>query len=739
MTFIHGYVLGGLALIGLPVLIHLIMRQKPKILQFPAFRFLRQRHRINQRKIRLRHLLLLALRMALIAALCLALARPRIVSGNLPFGGERPVAAVLVFDTSPSMEYAAGGKTRLEEAKQRARELLAEMAPDSQVAVFDTGDELGSDDPGEAWVASALLDSRIESLAIRPANAPLNRQINRAYRLLQKVGDQEDAPPRFLYVFSDRTRGCWDANEAKKTPPHEGVNTVFVDVGVDDPQDLAIDEVKVVPPVAAPGSRVQIQVRVRSFGDKHDNKISLRIEPEADPARPPDEEHVALAKGEGRVYVFERDLPAKSTGTAEVPHQVTVKLGGSDALPGNNVRYATFLVRDKRKVLTLVQQEREARFWRAALNTVSPFQCDVRKADAELTARDLAPYKVVCLFEVAKPSADLWKTLREFVRTGGGLVIVPGGDEIDREAYNGLGVEEGLMPATFESLVPTPANKPIGWTSFSGPHPLMAQFQSWSRTAGVNFEHPDVKPLANRYWRVKPVENATEIATYADERNPPDPVLVERLVGEGEGKVVLFTTALDDRLVDRNRPWHNYFTSWFGPVLINEVCRYLAGDVAVPENNFFCGQPVAVLLPTPPPASPFILLGPGLTQAETNVSTEEGQTRLAVPQAVAPGNFTVQSKGQTVAGFSLNVRPEESDLERVPVEDVEAALGKDSVLPVGRTASLRDALQGHWAPPLELLPTLMILVLLGLAVESLLANKFYRRTAPAPEPVRNPS
>ena len=59
MTFIHGYLLGGLLLAGVPVLLHLIMRQKPKQLRFPAFRFLRQRHVINRRKIRLQHLLLL--------------------------------------------------------------------------------------------------------------------------------------------------------------------------------------------------------------------------------------------------------------------------------------------------------------------------------------------------------------------------------------------------------------------------------------------------------------------------------------------------------------------------------------------------------------------------------------------------------------------------------------------------------------------------------------------------------
>src|ERR1700730_16263665 len=115
-----GWVLGGLALLGLPVLLHLIMRQKPRQLPFPAFRFLRQRHLINRRKMRLQHLLLLLLRVGLIAALCLGLARPRGSRERVTFGTERPVAAALVFDTSPSMEYAVGGQTRLDEARRQA-------------------------------------------------------------------------------------------------------------------------------------------------------------------------------------------------------------------------------------------------------------------------------------------------------------------------------------------------------------------------------------------------------------------------------------------------------------------------------------------------------------------------------------------------------------------------------------------------------------------------------------------
>jgi hypothetical protein len=77
-------------------------------------------------------------------------------------------------------------------------------------------------------------------------------------------------------------------------------------------------------------------------------------------------------------------------------------------------------------------------------------------------------------------------------------------------------------------------------------------------------------------------------------------------------------------------------------------------------------------------------------------------------------------------------------LTRLPVEQIETLLGAGAVLPVGRETSLRDALQGHWNQPVELFPWLMILVLLALAVENLLSNKFYRRQTEETEGTEKP-
>src|SRR5215831_22545 len=113
----HPVLIAGIALVGLPVLLHLIMKQEPKRVLFPAFRFLKQKRNLNQRKMRLRHFLLLALRMLLIALFAAMLFQPTVYSeGNRFFSGEQPVAFSILIDTTPSMGYLAIVRTRLEDA-----------------------------------------------------------------------------------------------------------------------------------------------------------------------------------------------------------------------------------------------------------------------------------------------------------------------------------------------------------------------------------------------------------------------------------------------------------------------------------------------------------------------------------------------------------------------------------------------------------------------------------------------
>ena len=68
LSFLNIMLLSGMAVIAIPVLLHLLMRRKPVPHQFPAIRFLQARSQIKKRRLKLQHLLLLLVR---VLALCI--------------------------------------------------------------------------------------------------------------------------------------------------------------------------------------------------------------------------------------------------------------------------------------------------------------------------------------------------------------------------------------------------------------------------------------------------------------------------------------------------------------------------------------------------------------------------------------------------------------------------------------------------------------------------------------------
>jgi hypothetical protein len=772
MTFLLPFMLAGLALTALPVLLHLIMRQQPKQLQFPAFRFLKQLHRTNQRKLRLRHLLLLAMRILLIAALCLALARPRVLSEKLHLAGEQPVAAVIVVDTSPSMEYVAGGKSRLDDAKQRINELLAELAEGSEVAVIDTADLTGGD-----WLPPKVAGERVGAMTVRAGSESVTRAIARAYGLFQErdaggasPGQPDANLPRFLYVFSDRTVNCWDAAQldalkAQRDRMAQPAAGAFIDVGVDNPVDLAVVDVEPVRQAVPANQPVTLRVTVRALGQPADTQVACRIADRA-AAKP-----IKLTPGQSQTVEFTfTDLP---TGY----HQAEVALPTHDSLPFNDVRFVTVEVRPAREVLVITDDPAQARTFQSALNFHNLFRAEVRRTAeaAGMAPADLAKYKVIALLDVARPDepagAPLWERLRGYVASGGSLAVVPGGNELDSRAYNDNPTAQELLPGRLDHLIePLAEGKEEGtlldWDGSGYQHPFLAPFKRDDERNDVDYFKRN-PPRSALYWAVKSYDAQNVILRHADAEKPDErrPALLERTFkgpdGKARGKVLLFTTPLDQRKVSvplpdgasRQRPCNNFLESSFYLVLVNRAVSYLAGDFEDAALNFRAGPEVSLPLPLKPRFRSYALEGPGVTGSDTVVTADEKKDakgkptgeiadELRIRATGTAGNFTVRGTKEQgkpggpeswLAKFSLNPAPAESLLDRVPVDSIEPLLGPGSVVPVGQKKSLHEALQNRFTQPVELFPWLMMLLLLVLAVENLLANKFYKARPPGEE------
>lgn len=85
MSLLNPSILAGMILAALPVILHLMLRQKPKRLVFPALQLILARKQQNLKRLRLRHLWLLLLRMLVIGLIVFALTRPSLPAADYSF------------------------------------------------------------------------------------------------------------------------------------------------------------------------------------------------------------------------------------------------------------------------------------------------------------------------------------------------------------------------------------------------------------------------------------------------------------------------------------------------------------------------------------------------------------------------------------------------------------------------------------------------------------------------------
>src|SRR4051794_20150356 len=267
-SLIHAGLAAGAGLAALPVILHLFMRQTPKHVIFPALRLVRERQKRSKKRMRIKNWLLLLARMAVLALMALALARPRLYS-QMPLGDESvPTALGLVFDTSLSMGYKEKDKTRLDEAKERARAILDEIPDSSLVFVVD------SYDPVKPTAFSpAAARKRIDELTIHPVSRPLNSVMGQIYPEIAGC----DRPRHEVYVLTDLARSSWnpeqraeglDHVEKAKSAPGGKIATFVLRLGSPERNDVAIDQAEPASAVATKGESLEVKGLVRAQGEK---------------------------------------------------------------------------------------------------------------------------------------------------------------------------------------------------------------------------------------------------------------------------------------------------------------------------------------------------------------------------------------------------------------------------------------------------------------------------------------
>jgi hypothetical protein len=722
MGFVTPALLGGAALIALPIVLHLVMRREAQRLRFPALRFVQQRRSLNQHRLRLRHLLLLALRCAVIALLAFALARPTLRGSGAAGKEGAPMASVLVFDNSLRMEYQQANESRLARAKELALWLLEQLPADNPVTVVDrAGRQRGQD------LERSAAELRVERLELSSAVRSMGDTLDDAARWLEGKPEHRGE----LYVFTDLATEAWPAETraafAQRVDQLHGANVYLIDVGVDAPRNLGLGPLRLSNEQITPGSMLQIRTELLSSSVPNgggentqsttsDVVVELFVGSDAAHAEKRGQQTVELNRkwseqaGDGRAVPIEFSVSGLELGT----HQGFVRIAGSDGLPADDIRYFTVDVRPPRRVLLLSENPDDALFLREALSPSTAvglaqpkFECEVHRYNqwSEVTLSDFA---AVCLVDPPALADETWNALVDYAENGGGVGVFLG-RRAKRNEMN-QPAPQRLMPAK------------LRWTSHEA---------TFLRPVAV--EHPalaDLRDLADvvpwsefpvfKYWELEAgAESSHVIATFANGK----PALVERQIGSG--RVLIMTTSVSDPAYDD--PWNLLPTGadpWPFLALASGIADYLSG-LGETSLNYLAGQTVVLRLLPEENVTSYVLQLPDASGVRQSLTP--GQPDLSIASTEMLGNYRVRAggrEGQLDRGFSVNLPAEVTRLERVPPVELVESLGKDRAR-VARTQEEIELRVGVGRVGRELFPALIIALALGLAAEQLLANRFY--------------
>ncbi len=675
MSFLAPLFFAGLAALAVPVLIHLIQRERKNVVPFPSLMFVRKIPYSSIRRRRIHNWALLALRLLALALIVAAFARPFLKSQTLVAAASGARDLVILLDRSYSMGH----------GDQWAR---------AQRAAADAAGGLVDGDRGTLVLFSAGAE-----IAVQPTNdrARLQSEINAAtlsagatkygpaLKLAGSLLAASNLPRREVVLVSDFQRIGWTPGDGLRLPAGTVLTPVAVTAG--SARNLAVTPITVQRDQSSGQDRVTVTAGVMNRGDEAVTDAAVSLELDG---------HVAET---ARVTV----QPNGSASTTfppvilSAPNTRGVVRVGDDALARDNAFH--FVLSPPRPVAVTVingsRGQRDAGLYLArALSIGDTPRFEVASTSVDGLGDDVLNRSRVVIVNDASPTEALVTRLTRFVQQGGGLFVVYG----PQAAWPANALE--LLPATIAGAVDRTRG---GAGALGGLEYGHAVFEPFRGPRSGDFS-------AARFYgyrSVTPTKDAQILARFDDGA----PAVIGKTVGRG--RVVAWTSTLD--LFWNDLPLKPVYLPF-----VHQVIRHLA-DFRERANWATVGQ-VIDLSQEGDPSKTRVALAP--SGARTTLEGEQGRLLELTEQ----GFYEIREQGRQAALVTVaasNVELSESDRTPVdPVEIVAAVTGGPNAVPTpGSQTVLPDAAQEQAQ---RLWWYLLFAGILLLAGESWLAHRMTR-------------
>lgn len=551
------FVLPGAALVGVPILIHILSRLRYKRVRFAAMEFLLESEELNRRRIILEQLLLLLLRILAVGLIALLIARLVLDPSRLLMLRGASMHHVVLLDDSLSMRDREGDSSVFREALVTLENMLAEGSRQPGASRITI---LSMTDPRRPIVSDRVLDGAlVQELLPRLRNlqctwraaSPVDA-INAAKDILAADGS---AAPQ-VHVITDLRASDWNGRP-EVAAALESLKTIKASVDlikvVKDPRpNVALQQLLSETLAVAQGVPWRMTLTLKNYGAL--KVTGLRGTVLIDGATLPGKVLIPDVESGAEIQIS-HDLVFDSEGL----HQVEVRLD-DDALREDNRRFLAVEVTDRRMVLIVDDegQQEDAAFVAAALSAdpaLTGLASEIRPSQA-ISGTNLNQYDCIYLLNVRDLPADVAVQLADYVRGGGGIVWFPG-DQANTRWYSETLREPSLklFPVPLGTLHEVPTTSGAGATSEVMPflNPVFEKHPIFLIYNAPDSPFPDTVQIARWMqvtddFKVDDKERADGVHTLIRLKNG-QPVAFEHSLGKG--KILTFLTGA-------GRRWSNW-------------------------------------------------------------------------------------------------------------------------------------------------------------------------------------
>ena len=399
MQFLFPAFLAAIAVIAIPIIIHLFYFRRFKRVYFTNVRFLKEVKEETSNRQKLRNLLVLLMRCLAIAAMVLAFAQPFIPLSSGVKKGERAVSVFV--DNSFSMNALSKDAPLLELAKQRARDIVGAYDATDRFQVL-TNDFEGRD---QRLVSREDALNRIEEIRTSPSSRELSKVLIRQQQCLN-TGKQEN---KIAFVVSDFQSNIADVSNFRDSL----IQVNLVPMRAVQERNVSVDSVWFDSPVQVLNQPANLLVKLSNRSDEEAQEVRLSLR------------HDGQSKPVGAI-----SIPARSTRLDTVSFNILhagwheAKLSLTDyPVQFDDDYFLSFYVAERINVLAIngLQQNK---YLNNAFLGVKYFQLD----NADVRALDYSKfsnYQLIVLNELTVISSGLANELKTFAQNGGNVLVFP--------------------------------------------------------------------------------------------------------------------------------------------------------------------------------------------------------------------------------------------------------------------------------------------------------------------------